>query len=567
MKTTYYIILLLVLTVFGCRKDTESEKKTTTQVPGPVVVGYAPSVEKVAADFGGFVHDQTDQPIANAIVTFGSNSVITNNVGYFSFSSSTLNKYGQAIKVEHPSYHDNVFRVYPTANSTNWLKFKLSNKLTTQINSNVGGLITFAGGGTLQISRNSLITPADTLYNGVVDVSIRYIDVNEPGNQHAGAGNHFGISKLTNEVVVSSLGMLAIEVTAANGLPLSIIDIDTLLPRLVIPVSSSYTGNTPSTIPSWAFYEPYAAWIQGEEMNKNGSFYSGRLRYFNYVNVGLGYPANYFEAQTLDNNNNPLTNSIIKTQVDSVLLGFDVVDDQGNISGYYPEQQSFDFVLYDLCSKQTQVTIPPTLGVQNIGPIVLSATSTLVNANVTCNGIPFNDYNILVSSDFSENYYRATPGSTIAIPACSDTSSQTTITILDPSGQLTRNVQIILNSNNSLGIVDLCNTGPTDYIQFDYGTANYTLLDPVVDTINNATVILLNNGFLQFNGTTAGTYAGSGLNVFNYDAPNLYLTGYMDTLIVSTYTNNALIGTFKGTAMDTVSQTNVFIDGDFNIVQ
>lgn len=564
MKIKNYVILLILLTALGCRKDTESTTSTTTESPGPVIVGYEPSIERINASVEGFVHDESDIPLENAIVTFGSNSVSTNTDGYFTVSSSMLNKYGELVKVEHPGFLNNVYRFYPTANSNNWLKFKMSTRDTDQISGFSGGSIQIPGGGELFIHPKSLMTPADTLFLGTVDVSVNYIDVNEPGNHSSGTGNHLGINRWLDEVVVSSIGMVSIEVKMPNGTPLSIIEQDSLQPELRLPISPYYDGSLPPVLRSWNFHEPFGIWVEGLAMNRQGSEYVGRLRYFNQVNVGTSYVADFYEAMVLDLNSIPLTNSIVRVEKDSVLLGYDIVDDQGNISGYYPEQLMFELSIQDVCSEQSSATFSGRAGVQNLGAILAPVNATQISATLLCNGSPINEYLVEVSSAFSTSYYYSSSGDTLTIPACLD-SNNMAITITETSNQLSTVESINPGATNNLGTIDVCSTGPTDYIRFNYGILSEFVPNPVVDTVNNRTTIYLTPGVFEFYGNSTGTYTGSQSNNFIYDPVGLALYGYMDTIFVTTYTNSLIIGTFKGTVMDTVSQTNVSVDGDFNI--
>jgi len=567
MKTTHYVILLILLTILGCRKDSESESTTTSETPGPVVVGYQPDVERINTVIEGFVHDHLDQPLDNVNVTFGSNSVTTDDFGYFKLSSASLNKFGEVVTIEHPGYFDINQRVYPHENSSNWVKFKLSQKIYDQFNSNSGGNVPIPGGGFIQIAPNSLVTLADTIYNGTVQMAVNYIDVNQHDEIHRGAGNHFGIDRYLNEVILNSYGMLAIDVISANGDPLKTMQVDSMKPILTLPISPANINNAPSTIKLWNFYEPYSAWVEGEVANQIGNNYRAKLTYFNYVNFGESYPASYFDAQVLDFGNVPHTNSIVTVQLsDSIVMGYDIVDDQGYVNGYYPENRIFDLAIRDLCAQKDQVSFVPTSGPQNfLPPVLFLIGHTKIVANVTCNGAAVNSFYVNLNSGNTNNYYRGFSNDSVTIPACLG-NPNATVTILDPTSQASQTIPINPGLINNLGNIDLCNTGPTDYIQFDYDTLFYFWPSPIVDTAGGITKIYLSpSGCFEFYGNTAGNYGGPQSNSFIYEPPGFVIMGSMDTLNVTTYSNTSIIGSFAGYVMDTIQNNQLFVKGDFNI--
>src|SRR6185312_12452020 len=92
--------------------------------------------------------------------------------------------------------------------------------------------------------------------------------------------------KSNKRVVITSYGMLAVELESLTGEKLQIAPGNTA--TLMIPVPPSVASSAPSTISLWYVNEQTGAWQEEGTAQKNGNFYVGEVKHFSFWNCDIG---------------------------------------------------------------------------------------------------------------------------------------------------------------------------------------------------------------------------------------------------------------------------------------
>jgi hypothetical protein len=181
--------------------------------PGQVVL---PS--PVTANLQGNVLDENGQPAANVVINVGSEITVTDTKGYFRINNAPLDKNAALVTAEKLGYFK-ALRSFSATSGTNQVVIKLIKKdLGGTINGTSGGDVSLSNGTKISLPANGIVKASDnSVYTGTVNVYASYIDPTASDILDRVPGSFMANDKDGKRVLLSSFGMMAVELESSAG--------------------------------------------------------------------------------------------------------------------------------------------------------------------------------------------------------------------------------------------------------------------------------------------------------------------------------------------------------------
>jgi hypothetical protein len=370
------IVLMAIFLLFGCKRNDVIQNPTTPGVTTPV-----DDFIQVKASVSGIVLDETNKPIADAVVTSGAATTITNTNGLFSFNDISLSKENGSVTVVKAGYFKGVRSFKTIANKNNTVRIQLMPKaLSGSVNAATGGLIGANGNATINFPSNAFITSTGAAYTGAVKVYSRWIDPTAANLAAIIPGDLRGVGTNGAESILTTYGMLGAELEDANGNALKIATGKKA--TISFPLPANLTASAPATIVLWHFDEATARWKENGKATKAGSTYIAEVDKFSFWNCDV--PNTFINLDyTLINsvNNTPLVNTSTRLKrLSNGTYSYAITNNTGFVSGAVPKNEA-------LVLEVVSNTCNTIIYTKNIGPF----TSNTSLGNISVN-LPANEY-------------------------------------------------------------------------------------------------------------------------------------------------------------------------------
>ncbi len=385
-------ILIAGIFITSCKKEdiTPSNENNPPNTPagtsGPIGSGTF-----ITTTIGGTILDQNDQPVVDALITIGTKTATTNDLGNFIISDVSVDSDRAYVKVEKAGYFPGSRAFNPEAGATHHVKVKLLSKTLAGSFSNDTGATITSSGASLLFEAGDVSLENGNPYNGVVNVYASYLnpmasDLSEimPGNLSAKDANN-------NVVFLETYGMVVVELEGSNGEALNVAPGETV--DLSMTVQSPQAANAPATIPLWYFDETYGNWVEEGSASLMGSTYVGEVAHFTYWNCDDPYdPVTW--SITLECEGTPLSNTTVELVNTNTGLpyGASLTNSLGQITDPIPMGLPLTMHIYDNCGG---LVYTQDLGVVtshlDLGTIEICSSlpnSQLIATVVDCNGNP-----------------------------------------------------------------------------------------------------------------------------------------------------------------------------------
>ena len=585
MQRLLFFSLILLLAVSACRKNVEEIVEEETPYTPPVLEEWDPPYDPVKGDLTGVVTDETGEPVAGATIKLGELNTITNQFGFFLFKDVDLNARGSLVQVNQEGFFPGSRRVFAVDDAVNRVKIELIKKsFEYSINTETGGEIEMNGGAKVLFAPNSIRNADGTPYIGDVRIAAKWLDPEALSTVNRMPGSLQGVSFDSEEVALSTAGMMVVEMEDNNGQPLNIRDGYTA--TIAMPVPSNLLPNAPASIPNWSYNEEYGVWVEEGVSYLEGNYYVGKVSHFSYWNHDFKGPLVEFTLTVVHESGLPLEGYLVVIRIEEEgLSGSGLTCDRGIVSGLIPADYILQLEIYGQCGNIIyEAEIGPYTANADLGTIVLDETiipNITTGELVDCNGDPI--ANGLVLIEFSGiTYMEYTDGSpfTAELTLCSQTEN-VHIKGYDLDAELQSNT-IILPPNEQInaGQIFVCQT-VEDYILLNVeGTQErYFPAFAGPDSLGDGTVIrfdlLDQTVIMNFDGEDVGDYSGESNNFIEYisDVPNgwTFEGNFFEFFEVTAYGDigEPITGSFSGTLTNYFQQpeTDVIVTGEFSIIR
>ena len=386
------IYFFIILTTFSaCRKDdlVIDEKEQDT-----VIIKYE-------VETSGVVTDRLGSPIEDVKVTLGTSFTTTDQNGYFKLTGLANAKKG-IFKIEKQGYFTGYPVFYPEEGVGQYIRVELMDRVAIgSVNSN--SKVVSLNQHQIDFSNATFKDVNGTPYDGEVTVYTTYLDPTDEHLNYFMSGDLVGINTENEEQILTSYGMLNVELEDEMGNMLNIEG----EAELTMEVPSSILNNAPATIPLWYFDEDSGNWIEEGEATLIGNQYVGKVTHFTLWNCDD--PRNLV---TINGSINTTLNDqsfIIKITDSSGSSKSTTVNESLRFSGKVPANENLTLEILDQCGT--------VLLTQAIGPfssdtslggfdIASSSVSTLTISGtiVDCNLNSVSNGYVIVSDGNTNNH-------------------------------------------------------------------------------------------------------------------------------------------------------------------
>lgn len=452
--------------------------------PDPGVPGVI-APDPIKAILQGNILNENNEPAAGVTITVGTNTVMTNATGYFRIIDASLDKNTSLVIAEKAGYFKD-YRVFAATSGTNQVVIKLIKKiLAGTITASSGGDATLSNGSKISLPANSVVlSSSGSAYSGDINVYAAYIDPRASDIAETVPGSFAANDKNGKRVILSSYGMLAVELESVAGEKLQIKS--GVAATLTTPIPSSSLSSAPATIALWYVDEQTGVWKEEGTATKQGNNYVGDVKHFSYWNCDYPYDAVSLTVTLLNDKGQPFVNVPVKIKLaDSAGLAHGYTDSLGQIKGLVPANKDLFLEVLDPCnnavfskslSPLTKNTDLGVIKIPNSTPSVVTLSGTLSN----CSSMPVKDGYAIISINNMVRYAATDEAGKFATAfiTCSGTSGTALVFGIDQTSQQqsTTSTITVTAPVTDAGNITACGTSSTEYIK-------YTL----DDTVHNIT--------------------------------------------------------------------------------
>jgi hypothetical protein len=368
-------ILFLIFTL-GCKRESVLENPIDPILPPTSTPTVVNDLTQVTASVSGIVLDESNAPIASAVVTSGASTTTTNSNGMFIFQNISLSKENGSVTVVKAGYFKGIRSFKTTAGKNHTVRLQLMQKVISgSVNAAAGGTINSNGGATIIFPAAAFVTITGAAYTGTVNVYSRWIDPTAANLSSIIPGDLRGVGTNGSENILETYGMVGAELEDASGNTLKIATGKKA--TISFPLSPSLQASAPSTIQLWHFDDATARWKENGTATKTGATYSAQVDKFSFWNLDVG-STNFVNLDyTLINatTNSPLVSTSTRIKRANGSYGYGITNNTGLVSGLVPKNE---VLVLEVIASSSCGNIFYS---QNIGPF--TANTSLGNINVT----------------------------------------------------------------------------------------------------------------------------------------------------------------------------------------
>jgi len=332
----------------------------------------------VSRDFIGQVVDVNGNPVQNAAVKIGSTTEQTDVNGVFVINNANVYERFAYITAKKAGYIDGSRSMVPTSGKNN-VKIMLlpstpvatiASGATSEVDLPSGTKVTFDG---------SFADESGNAYSGSVSVAMYHLEASNPNIGSIMPGMLYGEDSIGEEAVLSTFGMMNVELRGSGGQKLQIAEGHTA--EITMAIDPSQMATAPSTIPLWHFDEASGYWIQEGTATKQGNMYVGDVSHFSWWNCDTFASVVSLTVSVQDSDGNPISNvgvglTVISTNFNSSIQS---TGSTGQVTGQIPGNQSLLLNLYDNCGN---IVYTSTIGPFSSNTVLptITLTSVMVTA-------------------------------------------------------------------------------------------------------------------------------------------------------------------------------------------
>lgn len=529
MRILFWSAVIASMFFSACQKETSKERNNKVlSEPQPL-----------SAKLQGNIYDEHGVPAAGVMITVANQTTTTNPSGYFKLDHVTLDQNASVVTAEKAGYFK-AFRTFCATSATNQVVIRLTKKMAAgRIDANSGGTVALSNGSKISFKTNSVVIASSGIpYSGDIHVFAAYID---PTSENI--GENFPGSVLADDnkgkrVVLSSYGMLAVELESTSGEKLQIAPGQSAMISSTIP--SSLLSTAPVTIPLWYINEQTGIWKEEGLAVKSGSSYVGEVKHFSWWNCDVPNSAVMFTTKIRSADGLPLTNACVRARSlgNFNVNGYTWTDSLGQVRSPMPINQDVYLEILDPCKQVIySKIIGPFTQNTDMADINVSRSASIVTikGNVAgCSGekltksyVVITVNNIVYTSTVDGNGNFMT-----SFTRCAGTATNAEIfgvnpLLLQQGSPLTLNITAPVTD---VGTITACGNPLQQFIDYTLDGVQYIILDSLDAYINQVPAtgesisLIFGKGMasserLNFsinNATGPGSYPLNGLGIRNY---------------------------------------------------
>lgn len=443
------------LVIISCKKDDDSDEIV---IPSPVTV----------TTIAGRVVMTNQLPAAFVKVTCNSITTTTDAKGFYLFRNITVPANRCVVSLENGFFKSLKAR----AGIINYCDMTVPEFNKHTFNSMTGGTVTDPSGVTIAFESMAIQKSDGTLYNGIVNVSVFYMDPTEEKN--SGINPVHDSQVIINNIIkfAYSLGSVVVELTSPAGTRLNLIPSKPAI--LTIPIADTRI-TSPQTVYLVSGDATSGNWKPEGTAQKSGNNYVSMVTHFSWWNAVFPLGTALVTGQVKDIAGHPIPNAVVRENWTYELAR---TDQNGLYQFYVPDGLSHEVACsyYYNMGESAGPILTPALSNGQIytAPDLVFQNATIITGNSTdCNNNSL--FSFVTITDSDEYYNYSLSGSTFSLFA--GASKQVTLFSSQFNQyNLTSLTAGVAGSLTSAGTIQVCSTAPSS------GNMTLTFTSPVTGT-------------------------------------------------------------------------------------
>ena len=249
MRKTLYILFSFILLVnVGCQRDKD------VLIELPLFSSF-----QIESNLGGQVLGANYQPIADATVKLNTESVQTDENGFFTFYNSSVNSKRASLEISKSGYFNTTRAVVPQNDATVLMKIELIEKVVVgELASDQGGNFTLTNGINMVIPADVITDVHGNAFTGQAKIIAEYLDLDESGTLKRMPGDMMAKNSNNEDVLLEIFGLMVVEMEDDFNQKLKIASNENI--QVQLPIPTSLAGNIPEDISLWYFDVAESVW-------------------------------------------------------------------------------------------------------------------------------------------------------------------------------------------------------------------------------------------------------------------------------------------------------------------
>ena len=502
MTFKYGLLLLSIVLAFSaCRKDIDQ----FILQPG----GQDP--ELVTGTALGKVRSLDGAPLEGALVRLhGGVSALSDGSGFYFIPDAEAPALDALLEVSMNGF----FPAYQHLPWTEKGELRTDIRLVPKsfsgsLSGETGGQLAIGQGFLLDIPQQGLEYPTGDPFTGTVQVYAYWIDPGDPEFLQLAPAGARGLDANRELRYLNSYGILAMELTDENGLPLRTAPGKTM--DLHFPVPGALTGTAPSELALWSFDPEAGLWNESATATLSNQYYHGKAPSGLFWNVAGSSLLVQVKGWVQQPGSGPAREvEVLAWETNGSLLARTSTQNQGQFVLVLPGDAPATLQLLDLCgNEQYTQDLPALSGNVSLNPIPLPSENLVPVKGrlVDCDEAPVSlGYMQAIIGDKEVLMPLVGGAFSALLPVC----PEDVVTLI--GFDLVRNFQTAPLSFSASGPIDagdwiLCNDAP-EYISYNLDGEVQFSSDPGFE-VNGSVSTILDSTLgvsLSFEGTGPGTF-------------------------------------------------------------
>lgn len=560
-------------------------KKDIVQLPSKADRG-----QLVKTSFTGQVIDENGQPVADAVIRVGGNSLKTDANGAFILRNQEVWSKRAIVQVFKAGYWTTSRTLFVNNKSSNSLIFRLLQKKTIgSFTGSTGGKLGTPDGLELDFAAGSVMKNG-AVYSGKVNVAARFLDPFSPTLLTEMPGDLRGLDEAGEESILTTFGMVGVELTDASGQELQVLTGQTV----TMSVKIADPSKAPDRVPMWHFSETEGLWEKDGEAEKQGDRYVATVSHFSWWNYDATAPRVVLSGKIVDETGAPVSEVHVwlcpETQAYGVGCGHGEPDQNGMFIGAATKDVPLKIIVFagGLCGGSQIKLLEQSIGTFSNDADLGTFTVATVTADIQTVEIS-GTLADCANNPLANGYVKVTAAGyfQLAFPdAAGVFSVKHTFCTSNPPGSYTITAWDLTNAKQSdpitvaavpiifLGNLAAC-TSLAEYIYFKLDNSDYSIIDPsggFDGTYGTMSGPFSPNGqsqfYLQWDGKTVGEHDVQYISIYGSGIPALDSTIIQQPFKIQVdqlgNVGDPTIGSFNGTVKDATNQTHT-VTGTYKV--
>lgn len=553
------LALVLFSFLFSCREDIDQF----------IPLNDAPP-RYVSASLLGKVWSADGATLEGAQVSLHGNQTLTDAEGFFFFPAAQAPESGALLEVRKEGYFPGFRRLYWTAQSQLQTDILLFSKvLTGVLPVETGGELECNGGMRIAVPEEAFEYSDGVPAAGMARVYAYWLDPSDPAFPEWLPGGAQGENEAGDLQYLQSYGILAIDMTDENGLPLRLAAGKKM--ELHFPVPLSFQPGAPQKISLWALDTEAGVWKESSLAYLANNTYQAEAASGQFWNAAAARPLVQVKSWVRHADGSPALDVLVHALgSDGQKLAASRTQNQGLFTLGLPAGMETTLRLFDLCGEERHSQeIPALTGNVSLTPITWPQNDAVEVEGrlLDCNGNPVDKGYVQILLGEREILLPLTGGAfSASLPACPGTSGALIAHDLVRNFQ-TPPVSFSASAPAILGDVVLCNDAP-EYLSFNLDGEVHFSDSPEISVAGGVTTIS-DAGLgvsVSFEGASTGSYPVllQGFSMADLSASNI--TGLDLVFSISRFDppGGFVIGSFHGKAVDQEGEDRA-ISGVFKV--